>query len=296
VKQKMPLSTSSHAPKFTHTQPSEVLHFLQKMGTLFENAGITSAKEKKKRIVEYVNAVTEKEWRGFDSFEDDKSWDEFVKELKDLCPEAIDNVGQVSYLDCICGGSNVAEIHSLIRKFKGEAKLLSKVLHNSTLVNKFMQGFTPTFADVIKDKLLSKYGHFKDAARNRHEDDQYDLSEVIAVVTALVGRKSLHPDKTVIGDTDTVSTKERFKEEKSEEKLAHLQDSILAIGKQVQAVQSGQAQFKTAFLTAKNNVRVDGAAPALHSTLATSSAGVTAFDVGNQDTGLMSVNTRSHIS
>ncbi|KAG5348532.1 hypothetical protein C0989_010113, partial [Termitomyces sp. Mn162] len=102
------------------------------METLFEHAGITSAKEKKKRIVEYVDAVTEKEWRGFDSFEDGKSWDDFVKEIKDLYPEAVDNVGQC---------------------------------------------FTPTFADVIEDKLLSKYGHFKDAARNRHEDDQYDLSE-----------------------------------------------------------------------------------------------------------------------
>ncbi|KNZ81729.1 hypothetical protein J132_10932 [Termitomyces sp. J132] len=149
------------------------------METLCEHAGITSAKEKKKRIVEYVDAVIEKEWRGFDSFEDDKSWDEFVKELKDLYSEAIDNVGQVFYLDHICrehaqlSQSNVAEIHSLIRKFKGEAKLLSKVLYNSTLVNKFMQCFTPTFVDVIEDKLLSKYGHFKDAARNRHEDDQY---------------------------------------------------------------------------------------------------------------------------
>ncbi|KAG5349374.1 hypothetical protein C0989_004291 [Termitomyces sp. Mn162] len=111
------------------------------METLCEHAGITSAKEKKKRIVEYVDAVTEKEWRGFDSFEDDKSWDEFVKELKDLYSEAIDNVGQVFYLDHIY---------------------------------------------VIEDKLLSKYGHFKDAARNRHEDDQYDLSEVIAVEQSLV--------------------------------------------------------------------------------------------------------------
>ncbi|KNZ77396.1 hypothetical protein J132_05501 [Termitomyces sp. J132] len=189
------------------------------METLFEHAGITSAKEKKKRIVEYVDAVTEKEWRGFDSFEDGKSWDDFVKELKDLDPEAVVNVGQVSYLDRICrehtqlSQSNVAEIHSLIRKFKGEAKLLSKVLHNSTLVNKFMQCFTPTFANVIEDKLLSKYGHFKDAARNRHEDEQYGLAEVITVVTALVGRKSLHSDRIISGDIETVGTKESLKKE-----------------------------------------------------------------------------------
>ncbi|KAG5353396.1 hypothetical protein C0989_007541 [Termitomyces sp. Mn162] len=231
------------------------------METLFEHAGITSAKEKKKRIVEYVDAVTEKEWRGFDSFEDGKSWDDFVKELKDLYPEAVDNVGQVSYLDRICreharlSQSNVAEIHSFIRKFKGEC-------------------FVPTFADVIEDRLLSKCGNFKDAARNRHEDDQYDLSEVIAVVTALVGRKSLYSDRIDSGDTETVGTKERIKEEESEDKLAHLQDSILAIGKQVQAVQLGQAELKTAFLTARNNVREQ-----------------TAFTVGNQDIELLSVNT-----
>ena len=43
---KMPLPESRDAPKFKHTEPSEVQQFLQRMKSLFEHAGIRKGKGK----------------------------------------------------------------------------------------------------------------------------------------------------------------------------------------------------------------------------------------------------------
>ena len=80
---KMPLPDSRDASKFKHTEPSEVRQFLQRMESLFEHAGIKDTKEKKKRILEYVDAQTEQEWLGFDSYGAEYSWVDFTKEIKE---------------------------------------------------------------------------------------------------------------------------------------------------------------------------------------------------------------------
>ena len=96
---KMPLLESRDAPKFKHTEPSEVRQFLQRMESLFEHAGIKGDKERKRQILEYVDAQTEQEWLGFDSYGDEYTWANFVKEIKDSYPEAVDDVGSVSNLE-----------------------------------------------------------------------------------------------------------------------------------------------------------------------------------------------------
>ena len=65
---KMPLPDSRDAPKFKHIEPSKVWCFLQRIESLFEHAGIKDTKEKKKKILEYVDAQTEQEWLDFDSY------------------------------------------------------------------------------------------------------------------------------------------------------------------------------------------------------------------------------------
>ena len=163
TKFKMPLPDSRDAPKFKHTEPSEVRRFVQRIESLFDHAGIRDVKEKKKRILEYVDAQTEQEWLGFDSYRADHSWDSFTKEIKESYPEAVDDTGSVSNLDHICrehaclSRNDTKEIHSLIRKFRAEAKKLAKVIGNGSLVDKFMKCFVPTFADVIEERLINKY-------------------------------------------------------------------------------------------------------------------------------------------
>ena len=185
---KMPLSESRDAPKFKYTEPSEIWWFLQRMESLFEHAGIRGDKERKRQILEYVDAQTEQEWLGFDSYKDEYIQVNFVKEVKDSYPEAVDDAGSVSNLEHICrehvclSRSNTKEICSLVRKFRAEAKKLVKVMGNEALVEKFIGCFTPTFTDVIDKQLIVKYGHYKDPTRNKHKDDKYDLSEVLSVM------------------------------------------------------------------------------------------------------------------
>ena len=49
VKQRMPLPDSRDAPKFRHNEPAEVQRFIQRMESLFEQAGITGDRERKRK-------------------------------------------------------------------------------------------------------------------------------------------------------------------------------------------------------------------------------------------------------
>ncbi|KAG6913632.1 hypothetical protein DXG01_005478, partial [Tephrocybe rancida] len=167
-RERMPLSTSRDAPHFMHKQPEEVRRFLYRMETLFELAGITEDQDKKKHILDYVDAQTEKEWRGCDNFGNNSTWKDFVKEIKESYPEAADDEGSVADLDQICrehatlGQGHASELHLLIRKFKVEAKKLKEIIGNRVIINKFMGCLTPAFVDLVQDRLLMKYGHYKD--------------------------------------------------------------------------------------------------------------------------------------
>ncbi|KAG6883686.1 hypothetical protein C0993_004676 [Termitomyces sp. T159_Od127] len=251
----MPLADSRDASKFRHSEPSEVHWFVQMMESLFDHAGITNDKEKKRRILEYVDAQTEQEWLGFDSYDEGTSWEAFVKEIKESYPGAVDDTVSVANLNWICreqarlSRSDTGKIHSLLRKFRAEAKKLTDVVGNGSLVNKLMGCFTPAFADVIEERLISKYGHYKEPTRNRHKDNKYELSEVMMVVSTLIdgafGRNSR--DRQVEREE---SSQRQVKSEESEEKMAHLQDTIVTMGKQVgsiqsamQAIQAGQLEM-----------------------------------------------------
>ncbi|KNZ72640.1 hypothetical protein J132_02233 [Termitomyces sp. J132] len=257
------------------------------MISLFEHAGIQGDKERKKRILEYVDAQTEQEWLGFDSFGDDYTWSAFEKEIKESYPEAVDDTGSVANLDRICreharlSRNDTTDIHSLIRKFRAEAKKLADVTGNGSLVDKFLGCFTPAFGDVIKERLISRYGHYKDPARNRHKDNKYDLSEVLTVVGALIDGATIRsPREEKVEKMET--SRRNIKEEKVEEKMAHLQDAVVIIRKQMgsiqstmQALQAGQLDMHNTFLNTKESQSIRTEGPP---TLPTSGrSGVTCF-------------------
>ena len=107
-------------------------------------------------------------------------------------PEAVDDAGSVSNLECICrehaclGRSNTKEIHLLVRKFRAEAKKLAKVMGNGALVEKFMGCFTPTFGDVIDEWLIVKYGHYKDPTRNALSATQFYCGLFLVVCLLII--------------------------------------------------------------------------------------------------------------
>ena len=58
--------------------------------------------------------------------------------------------------------SKQMEIHLLVRKFRAEAKKLAKVIGNRALIEMSMRCFTPTFSDMIEERLIVRYDHYKD--------------------------------------------------------------------------------------------------------------------------------------
>ena len=106
------------------------------MESLFKAAGINNNEERKERVTEYVDAEMDCEWRRLDSFSDGSTWEMFVNKVQDSYSEAISNTKSIAVLDRICreharlGQYNEEEIHTLIRKFRAEAKKLKDVLSN----------------------------------------------------------------------------------------------------------------------------------------------------------------------
>ena len=142
-------------------------------------------------------------------------------------------------MECICrehaclGRSDTREIHSLVRKFRAEAKKSVKVMGNGALVEKFMGCFTPTFADVIDERLIVKYGHYKDPTRNRHKDDKYDLSEVLSIVGALIDgsfARSPGEERSSRVEVEKGRSQSYPKDKEAEEKMAQMQDTLSPLG------------------------------------------------------------------
>ncbi|KAG6913542.1 hypothetical protein DXG01_006076 [Tephrocybe rancida] len=283
-RERMPLSTSRDAPRFTHKQLEEVHRFLHRMETLFELAGIMDDQDKKKRVLEYVDAQTEKEWRGCDNFVAGSPWKDFVKEIKDSYPEAADDEGSIANLDQICreharlGQGHTSELHSLICKFKAEARKLKEVIGNGVIVDKLMGCLTPAFADLVQDRLLTKFGHYKDKTRKRHKDNQYELSEVLIVVSTLIDetprRGEREIGRSMPREASTAPVKVKIEEPEAEEKLAHLQDGVMAINKELTSMRSfmqtmtNELRNTSQFVQSSrgnSGTRFDSSAPTLHS-------------------------------
>ncbi|KAG6818710.1 hypothetical protein H0H93_002591 [Arthromyces matolae] len=263
---KMPLPESSNAPKFEHDKPQEVLRFIARMTSLFKQAGIDDVKVRKERILEYVDTKVEKEWRAFTTFEEG-TWDAFLKEIEASYPEADKAGGRLERLTKICkehaqlGKADSAEIHSLIRKFRAEAVQLKGVIGNGILVERFLECLNPSFEGIVQDRLLQKYGHYRDDARQRHPDDQYDLAEVITVISALVDES---PRK---GNPNADARSRGIKREDSDtaETVAHLQDRMNTMNKEMSNMRSYVHSMENELKGTKGVYKLDPSAPTLHS-------------------------------
>ncbi|KAG6874091.1 hypothetical protein C0992_008140, partial [Termitomyces sp. T32_za158] len=210
------------------------------MENLFKQAGLNDGQEKKERITDYVDAQTDSEWRGLDSFKEGVSWEVFKKEVLESYPEAVSSVGSVANLDRICrehmrlGQNNGQELHSLMRKFRAEAKKLDGVLSNGVLVTKFRKCLTTPLDELVKTRAFLKYGHYNDTTRLRHRDDPYDLKEIFKVVSILVDDiPESDDDREVPKSRAETTVRIKAEDMETEGKLASLQDGVLALGKEM---------------------------------------------------------------
>ncbi|KAG6872010.1 hypothetical protein C0992_009965 [Termitomyces sp. T32_za158] len=242
---RLPLASSRDAPKFEHQKPEEVRRFMKRMETIFTIAGIGEAKERKNKILDYVDAQTEMEWRGFKTFKNNEaSWDEFANEIVKAYPEALDGAGSVTALEQICrkytrmGTEDGPEINAFIRKFRAQATQLMDdkgVYGNGQLVQKFLKCFKPSFAELILLRALQIYGHHASPARKRHKDNKYELDEIIEVVQLLLEDaldRNIEDFDRVIEKPANHTVKVKTEPRETEEVMSNLQDSVMAMGKE----------------------------------------------------------------
>jgi hypothetical protein len=236
----MPMSSSRDAPKFSSQNATEIRRFISKMENLFDSAGITDARVKKDKIIDYVDSDAEYEWKGFDSFTTG-TWADFVKEVCASYPEAYTENGSLAALESLCReyvGLTVSDrlsIATLIRKFRAEAKRLldAKVVTNAVVVDKFLGCMSLPLQQFIRDRLLAKYGHYED--RGRHMNDEYDLSEVLAVIHQITtGKPSRDPGELY----QRTPVMPKVEDTASDEKFAQLQDGLNVLTKQFNVMQS----------------------------------------------------------
>ncbi|KAG6894575.1 hypothetical protein C0992_005533 [Termitomyces sp. T32_za158] len=217
------------------------------MDMVFTIAGIGEARDRKNKVLDYVDAQTEVEWRGFKTFKNNTaSWDDFVKEIVKSYPEALDGAGSVTVLDKICkthtrmGTEDRPEINSFIRKFRAQAAELMEdkgVYGNGQLVQKFLKCFKPSFSKLVLLRALQIYGHHASPARKRHKDNKYDLDEIIEVVQ-LVLEDALDRDKDEFERREKRISKDikvNTEPAETEETMANLQDSVMAMGKEIKS-------------------------------------------------------------
>ncbi|KAG6874577.1 hypothetical protein C0992_007421 [Termitomyces sp. T32_za158] len=218
------------------------------MDTIFTIAGIGEARDCKNKVLDYVDAQTEVEWRGVKMFKSNEAgWDEFIKEIVKSYPEALNGAGSVVVLDKICkahtrlGTEDGPEINSFIRKFRAQATQLMEdkgVYGNGQLVQKFLKCFKPSFAELILLRALQIYGHHASTLRKRHRDNKYDLDEIIEVVQLILEDAiDREDDDFERGIERKINKAVKVKTElpEAEETMANLQDSVMAMGKVIKS-------------------------------------------------------------
>ena len=77
---KMPKPGEKNAPTFDPERPEELGRFFEQMGDWFADEGITSNGDKKRRIVKYLDANSEIQWKALSKFTDG-TFEEFEKEV-----------------------------------------------------------------------------------------------------------------------------------------------------------------------------------------------------------------------
>lgn len=106
----------------------------------------------------------------------------------------------------------------------------------------------------MKERLIAKYSQYKNSACNQHQNNKHELSEVLVVVAALADGTLARSSREVSIER-AGSTQSRIKRDKSEEQMAHLQDTIEvgSIQSVMQAIQAGQVEMCNSLLLIENH-------------------------------------------
>ena len=233
---KMPKPGEKNAPAFNPERPEELGRFFERMEDWFADEGIVSDVDKKRRIVRYLDADSEIQWKALPVFTDG-TFEEFRKEVMASYPKAEEMLrGSVSALKkkILKLGPVAAddrdELLTLVRIMTAEVQKLKRItppIHtNRELVELFLGRLTPDFAARVANKLSVHrlLGTDKQAEDPpaRNTEDMYDIEDVMKMAkhTSL---EHANPFGKFLRGVPGIATETNVK---LEEAVARLSDSI----------------------------------------------------------------------
>jgi Zinc knuckle len=267
---KMPKPGEKNAPSFDPEKPGELGRFFERMEDWFAEEGITRGENMKKRIVKYLDADSEIQWKAFSKFENG-TFAEFKAEVMASYPKAEEVMkGSVSGLKKkIRGIGPIAsderdDLLWLVRVMTAEVLKLKKIsppIHtNRELVELFLGRLTPDFAGRVAQKLsMYRVIAATNPAANpgpvRNPEDMYDIEEVMEMAKQTAHEQANPFGKFLWGMNGGQSQSSNVK---LEEAVARLTDSVNLQNQRTKQIDQKIASMHSYFNQPRNSATNPG--------------------------------------
>jgi hypothetical protein len=236
AKHRMPKPGERNAPEFDTDKPEELGRFFERIEDWLLDEEITDDDEKKKKIVKYLDADSEVQWKALSKFAIG-TYEEFKTQVMASYPAAEEVMkGSVSALQKKIKklgpvpADDRDELLSLVRIMTAEIMKLKKItppIHtNRELVDLFLGRLDSDFAARVANKLavhrLINANLMANQAVPRNPEDMYDIEEVMEMA-----KQTSLEQANPFGKFLSVATSSAPPVmAKFEEAIAHLNDSI----------------------------------------------------------------------
>ena len=231
---KMPKPGEKNAPVFDPEKPEELGRFFERIEDWYADKGIRDDVDKKRRIVKYLDTDSESQWKALTEFSQG-DFENFKKAVMAAYPRAEDVMkGSVSALKKKIKKIGPVEVDErddllrLIRIMTAEVLKLKKIqppIHtNRELVDLFLEGLTPRFANRVAQKLSVHrvIGAQVPNQEARNTEDMFDIEEVMQMAKHTSLENANPYGKYLAGEASDISETSV----KLEEAVARLSDSI----------------------------------------------------------------------
>jgi len=188
----MPKPGEKNAPSFDPEKPEELGRFFDRIEDWYADEGLIDDTEKKRRIVKYLDADSEIQWKALSRFSNG-TFEEFKAQAMASYPAAEEVMkGSVAALKRKLrklgpiAADERDDLLALIRIMTAEVMKLKRItppIHtNRELVELFLSRLTPDFAGRVAGKL--SIHRLVDTAQNnnqvpRNPEDMYDIEDVM---------------------------------------------------------------------------------------------------------------------
>ena len=263
-KHRMPKPGEKNAPEFDPEKPEELGRFFERIEDWFLDEEITDETEMKRKIVKYLDADSEVQWKALSTFTTG-TYGEFKSQVMASYPAAEEVMkGSVTALQRKIKkigpvpADDRDELLSLVRIMTAEIMKLKKItppIHtNRELVDLFLGRLDADFAARVANKLaihrLVNANLLANQAVVRNPEDMYDIEEVMEMAKQ-TSLEQANPFGKFLATNASAAPPVMAK---FEEAIAHLTDSIQvqvqhskAVDQKLSMLQSFMQQPKTTY-------------------------------------------------